>query len=227
MAHIAVRTELMDRMSVRAGIRRTRIDARGVGSWYEARLRCLSCIFGEQCPQAAASARTSAEAGVRSSVQTATSSLSANSREDAMNIERLGVFERLRQSWHRSASRRRVINELDACPPNELRHIAADAGPSGNDLRQFCRSDHGASQLLPRRLRLLGLDAEYVRHAEPTLFRDLARVWASCPASRRCARDLTHGDVQTGMSSYCLNGLSIDLPTVGCNRPGNVVGHRG
>jgi hypothetical protein len=144
-----------------------------------------------------------------------------------MNIERLGVFERLRQSWHRSVSRRRALNELAACPPNELRRIASDVGLSGNDLRQLCGRDHRAAELLPRRLRLLGLDADYVRHAEPTLFRDLARVCASCPASRRCARDLTHGDVQAGMSTYCLNGPSIDLLTVGCNRPRNVVGHGG
>jgi hypothetical protein len=64
MAHIAVRTELMDRMSLRAGISPDPHRRAAPGSWYEARLRCLSCIFGEQCARAAASARTFAEAGV-------------------------------------------------------------------------------------------------------------------------------------------------------------------
>jgi hypothetical protein len=145
-------------------------------------------------------------------------SFSANFREDTMNIGPVDVFKRLRRSWHRSMSRRRAINELAACPPNELRRIASDLGLSGNDLRQFCRSDHGATELMPLRLQLLGLDPEFVRRDEPILFRDLARVCASCQSSRRCARDLANGEVQAGMSTYCLNGPSIDHLTVGPNK---------
>ena len=61
-------------------------------------------------------------------------------------------------------------------------------------------------------------DPEFVRHAEPTTFRDLARVCASCQASRRCARDLSRGDVQAGMEAYCLNSATIDALTVSCKR---------
>jgi hypothetical protein len=138
-----------------------------------------------------------------------------------MSIEHVGVIERLRRSWRRSMSRRRTLNELAACPPSELRRIASDVGMSGADLRRLCRSDHGASELLPERLRLLGLDPQFVQHDAPLLFRDLARVCASCQASRRCARDLVRGDVQAGMSTYCLNGPSIDLLTARPTRPRN------
>ena len=136
-----------------------------------------------------------------------------------MNIERAsGLINRLRRSWHRSMNRRRAINELAACPPSEIRRLACDVGLSGGDLRLLCRSDFGPSELLPRRLQVLGIDPEFVRHAEPTTFRDLARVCASCQASRRCARDLARGDVQAGMEGYCLNSATIDALTVSCNR---------
>ena len=136
-----------------------------------------------------------------------------------MNIERAsGLINRLRRSWHRSMNRRRAIDELAACPPSEIRRLACDVGLSGGDLRQLCSSDFGPSELLPQRLQLLGIDPEFVRHAEPTTFRDLARVCASCQASRRCARDLARGDVQAGMEGYCLNSATIDALTVSCNR---------
>jgi hypothetical protein len=124
------------------------------------------------------------------------------------------LLTRLRQAWRRTLSKRRAINELAACPPDELRRIASDVGLNGNDLRQLCCGHNGPSELLPQRLHLLGIDPEFVRHAAPTTFRDLSRVCASCKASRRCARDLTRGDVQAGMDAYCLNGPTIDALTV-------------
>jgi hypothetical protein len=117
---------------------------------------------------------------------------------------------RLRQTWRRGLSKRRAINELAACPPGELRRIASDVGLSGDDLHRLCGGHNGPSELLPQRLQLLGIDAEFVRHAAPTTFRDLSRVCATCTASRRCARDLARGDVQAGMDVYCLNGPTID-----------------
>jgi hypothetical protein len=140
-----------------------------------------------------------------------------------MSVEHIGVLERLRRSWHRSMQRRRALHELAACPPNELKRIASDVGLSSDELLQHCRRDHGASELLLQRLQLLGIDPEFVQQDTPTLFRDLARVCASCRDSRRCARDLTRGDVQAGMSTYCPNGPAIDLLTVGPNYPRNAV----
>jgi Family of unknown function (DUF6455) len=136
-----------------------------------------------------------------------------------MNIERASrLVDRLRRSWHRSMNRRRAINELAACPPSEIRRLASDVGSGGDDLRLLCRSDFGPSELLPQRLESLGIDSEFVRHAEPTTFRDLARRCASCQATRRCARDLARGDVQAGMEAYCLNSATIDALTVNCDR---------
>jgi len=140
-----------------------------------------------------------------------------------MSLERIGMLDRLRQSWHRAVERRRALNELDACPPGELNRIASDVGLSGEELRQHCRRDHGDSELLPQRLQLLGIDPEFVKKDAPVLFRDLTRVCASCQQSSRCARDLAHGDVQAGMSTYCLNSASIDLLSVNPNDERRVV----
>ena len=132
-----------------------------------------------------------------------------------MMIDQASDFlARLRQTWHRALSKRRAINELAACPPGELRRIASDVGLNCDDLVRLCCSHIGPSELLPQRLQLLGIDPEFVRHAAPTTFRELARVCASCKASRRCARDLARGDVQAGMDAYCLNGPIIDALTV-------------
>ena len=135
-----------------------------------------------------------------------------------MNVERaLGLVDRLRRGWQRSMNRRRAINELAASPPSEIRRLACDVGLSSDDLRLLCRNDFGPSELLPRRLELAGIDPEAVRHTEPTTLRDLARVCASCQASRRCARDLARGDAPAGMDAYCLNSATIDALTASCN----------
>jgi hypothetical protein len=132
-----------------------------------------------------------------------------------MMIEQASNFlARVRQTWRRTLSKRRATNELAACPPSELMRIASDVGLNSDDLVRLCHSHIGPSELLPRRLRLLGIDPEFVRHAAPTTFRDLVRVCASCKASRHCARDLARGNVQAGMDGYCLNGASIDALTV-------------
>ena len=132
-----------------------------------------------------------------------------------MMVEHASDFlTRLRQAWRRALSKRRAINELAACPPGELTRIASDVGLNGDELVRLCGSHIGPSELLPQRLQLLGIDPEFVTHAAPATFRDLARVCASCKASRRCARDLARGDVQAGMDGYCLNGPTIDALTV-------------
>jgi hypothetical protein len=91
-------------------------------------------------------------------------------------------------------------------------------GLTENELRGACRNQTGTPELLLQRLRLLGIDPEFVKHAEPATFRDLSRVCASCGASQRCARDLARGDVEAGMTSYCFNSPTLDALIVGADR---------
>jgi hypothetical protein len=124
------------------------------------------------------------------------------------------MVERLRHSCHGALERWRARSELAGCSAGELGRIAADVGLSGEELRRLRLRDFGPSELLPRRLQLLGVDPEFTRRAAPAAFRDLNRVCASCRATRRCARDLARGDVQAGMDAYCSNGPTIDALTV-------------
>jgi hypothetical protein len=125
------------------------------------------------------------------------------------------AIAQLRSRWARARSTHWALAELAACPPQELNRIAADIGLSPGELRRSTSCHPGPSELMPQRLRALGLDSEFVRHAEPELFRDLGRLCANCTAWRRCKRDLARGDVQAGMGAYCLNSATIDLLTVG------------
>ena len=127
-----------------------------------------------------------------------------------MNHKHISLSEQLRQSWRHCRQRWRANHELAVCPPSELSRIAAEVGMSSEELYRLSRTPDRHAELLPRRLELLGIDTGYVRLAMPTTFRDLARVCAACPASRRCRQDLARGDAERGLESYCLNGPTID-----------------
>jgi hypothetical protein len=116
------------------------------------------------------------------------------------------------EMWRRGRGNRRSIAELEACPPRD--RIARDVGLSDSDLRALSCRYSGASGLMPQRLAQLGLDPAYVKLARSATYQDLQRVCAACKAWRRCARDLSNGDVQVGMRSYCLNSGTIDALTI-------------
>ena len=120
------------------------------------------------------------------------------------------MVARLRQGWHREVVKCRAMNESEVCLPSDM---ASEVGLAAPSCTPIC-SHRGPSELLPERLRLLGVDPEYVRHAAPTMFGELARVCASCKDSPRCARDLGLGNAQAGMDDYCLNGRTIDALTL-------------
>src|SRR4029079_16680441 len=112
---------------------------------------------------------------------------------------------KLRDAWQRLQQRHRSMVELAACPPEELHRIAREIGVGDDELRALDSSIRGPVELMPERLRQLGLDPEFVRRDDTAVYRDLERVCARCRASERCARDLAAGDVTSGMRSYCSN----------------------
>jgi hypothetical protein len=116
------------------------------------------------------------------------------------------------EMWRRGRGNRRSIAKLETCPPRD--RIARDVGLSEPDLWALSCRHSGASELMPQRLAQLGLDPVYVKLASTATYQDLQRVCADCKAWRRCARDLSNGDVQVGMDSYCLNSGTIDALTV-------------
>jgi hypothetical protein len=128
------------------------------------------------------------------------------------------TLTKLRAGLHGMLHDRRCKAELAACPARELQRLAQDLGVDPTALLSLRRSHPGPSELMPLRLRQLGLDPAYVKVAQTATYRDLERVCAACKEWRRCARDLANGDVQAGMSGYCLNAFTMDTLMVG--RPG-------
>jgi hypothetical protein len=100
--------------------------------------------------------------------------------------------------------------ELHASSDSEIDRIVREAGLSERDLSCLVCNHPGPSELMPQRLAQLRLDPVYLKMDHTTTYRDLQRVCATCGAWRRCASDLSNGDVEAGMRSYCLNGLTID-----------------
>jgi hypothetical protein len=109
----------------------------------------------------------------------------------------------------RALEGRRSLAELRDARTGQLRQIAKDVGLSEAALLAL-GGQSGHTELMPQRLEQLGLDPSYVKIAETAAYRDMERVCATCTAWRRCARDMAHGDVETGMHSYCLNAPTID-----------------
>lgn len=128
------------------------------------------------------------------------------------------TLTKLRARLHGMLRDRRRKAELAACPARELQRLAQDVGVDPTALLSLSRSHTGPSELMPSRLRQLGLDPAYVKVAQTATYRDLQRVCAACKEWTRCARDLANGDVQAGMSSYCLNAFTLD--TLMVDRPG-------
>ena len=132
------------------------------------------------------------------------------------------TLARMHARWQRFVHNRRSIAELTTCPAGELRRIAQDVGVNERALRDLHCSHPGPAELMPQRLRQLGLDPAYVEHALPATFRDLESVCATCKSWRRCSQDLDSNDVQAGMDGYCLNAFTIDALTV--DRPISLLG---
>jgi hypothetical protein len=126
------------------------------------------------------------------------------------NVSTHTIFGALRDKWQRTLRNHRARVELAACPPGELHRIAQEVGLSEQALRSLDCSHPGPAELMPERLRQLGLDPTFIAQAQAPTYRDLERVCASCKSWRRCARDLANGDVQSGMGGYCLNASTLD-----------------
>lgn len=60
------------------------------------------------------------------------------------------------------------------------------------------------------RLAKSGMDIDYIREAEPALYRELQDVCRTCPHPEKCTRELLQGNWDTGLSEYCPNAAAID-----------------
>jgi uncharacterized protein YjiS (DUF1127 family) len=126
------------------------------------------------------------------------------------NMSTHGAFAGLRAQWRRFVRDRRASAELAALSPDEFRVIAQDIGVTEAELRALGSEHPGHTELMPERMRQLGLDPEFVAQAHAATFRQMTMACSACSSWRRCARDLDKGDVHAGMDGYCANALTMD-----------------
>jgi hypothetical protein len=119
---------------------------------------------------------------------------------------------RIRARWKRWLHGRRSIVEFVAW--HKQRRIAQDVGVSEQDLCNIRCSHPGPAELMPQRLRQLGVDPAFVELELPATYADLERVCATCKSWPRCSRDLSNNNVQAGMAGYCPNAFMIDVLSV-------------
>jgi Family of unknown function (DUF6455) len=119
-------------------------------------------------------------------------------------------FAGLRGRWRRFVRNLRSRAELAALPQGDVGAIARDIGMSEPGLRALRSVNPRYTDLMPERMRQLGLDPKFVAQTEAATYRDMANVCAGCGAWRRCARDLDRGDAEAGMNTYCSNTLTMD-----------------
>lgn len=113
----------------------------------------------------------------------------------------LRLFAGIRKQLNTYAPRAKFASP----PGGELERSLRDS-----DVERLLADQLGPSKLLPQRLAALGLDVNYIREAEPALYRDMQRVCLGCSRRGKCARDLWRGDVEAGMRDYCPNAATID-----------------
>jgi hypothetical protein len=97
----------------------------------------------------------------------------------------------------------------------DIDRVRRDVDASLCDMRLITRPNAGPSELLPERLRLLGLDPAYVEAVQEATLVKLQESCSDCDSWRRCARDLARGDVAVGMERYCQNAALLDELVVG------------
>jgi hypothetical protein len=94
--------------------------------------------------------------------------------------------------------------------PAEADRLARDLNIDKASLLAVTGRGSGPPVLLNQRLRLLGIDPEQLRRAEPAVTQDLARCCALCGSKSRCARDLARNPGDAGWRTYCANEPTLE-----------------
>ena len=121
-----------------------------------------------------------------------------------------GVTEKVCEWAGALEKRRQQRAEIEAMDPEERARLAGDIGMSAEELVSMEGTAHGPRDLMPERLKALGLPPDQLRAMEPAVYRDMQRVCSHCQAMKKCEKDMAHGDYDTGHRDYCLNAPTID-----------------
>ena len=115
------------------------------------------------------------------------------------------------RNWLRNSQ---SAHELAPTDDDAAAQLRKDIDVAMSDLELLTRPEAGPDVLLPLRLELLGLDPLFLMTDDTPRIAAMQALCRACTHWRMCARDLNHGDVQTGQSTYCLNAEAIDQALV-------------
>lgn len=115
---------------------------------------------------------------------------------------------------------RAAKEELRRLGDQEAGRIAKDTGVGVSELYQLNRLGHRTADLLPRRLKSLGLDPRDIDNRRPALMRDMQRVCTFCKRHGTCARELARPlEPSERWKTYCPNSATIEALAVDAAEP--------
>lgn len=112
--------------------------------------------------------------------------------------------------WYDWRARREQVGELARCDAGEIANMARDLGFTPDELKLLAGRGPGAADLLYRRLKVLGMDAETLNTKMPEVMRDMQRCCSECNVKRRCTGDLDASD-DSRWRDYCPNAETVAL----------------
>jgi len=103
-----------------------------------------------------------------------------------------------------------ISKSFSDCGPDESAKIARDLKLQPKELAMLARKGPRASDLMPKMLASLEIDARELENDDPATMRDLQRVCAMCADKRQCQYDLNNGIAATNFRDYCPNAYTIE-----------------
>lgn len=107
--------------------------------------------------------------------------------------------------WHRRA----------ALPGDAVACLARDLGVDRHDLAALSAGNGRTQHLLAAMMQRFGVDPAAVATGERAVLRDMQRVCARCPMTRRCRRALAADEDAAACRGFCYNAVTLDALAAG------------
>lgn len=122
---------------------------------------------------------------------------------------------RVRASALDRRKRRALLREFDELNAGDRNQILDDVGMGYREFARAMMAPQHAENLNVRALEAIGVDPLTFQARHPGWARDMERLCSTCPARRRCRRDLAADVFGRQYRHYCANADSIDAIALG------------
>jgi hypothetical protein len=126
----------------------------------------------------------------------------------------LGNF--IDQRYRHWRARGIYMAQLAGSNSSEVEQLGSDLRLSPGELRDLVAAGPLSSNLLGRRMQVIGLDSPTA--VDPQLKRELERCCSLCESKRECARDLAQDPASPRWAEYCPNEPTLNaLAAIKCH----------